>query len=452
MSTARTTLFAASRTAGRSRNPWLVVLGSGIAQAVSAQPLVLSTFSLFVVPLAAETGWSRTSTLACFTACAVGMAIGMPIVGRLLDRFAVRPIIIAAWLAYCASVALLAIVPLSLPLLYVPYFLIGVFASGTLIPFTKAILSWFDNKRGAGIGVMAALMGLGTTFTPLVASYLIRTAGYRDAYLWMALLALVLGMAMILPFAHARGERDAPQGAQKPGTGDDTTKLPGLSVAEAVRTRHFWMIGFALCLAGIAVVGVQANLVPIMLDRGVAAGQATIALAALGFASLVGRLGGVLLDRFHATIVGALVLAMASVGVMLFLLDDSFATGVMGAALIGIAFGMEIDLLAFYTSRYFGMRRFGSLLGVLQGLVMLCIAIGPVLVGLSYDRLGSYDAVLPFIAGAFGLCAITVLLLGPYRYPAIAGFDRLAAEDEASASAELAAAARGEVGGAGRAV
>lgn len=430
-----------------TRNPWFVVSGSGIAQSVGAQPLVLSTFSLFVVPLAAETGWSRTSILACFAALAFGMALGMPLVGRLLDRYRARPIIIISWLAYCISVAFIALIPLSLPLFYLPFFFAGLFTSGCLIPFTKVVLSWFDNNRGAGIGVMAALMGLGTTFTPLVAAYLISTSGFRDAYLWMALLALVLGMAMILPFVHARGERARTETENRESHQVSGSSLPGLSVPEAIRTRHFWMIAFSLCLAGIAVVGVQANLVPIMLSRGIGQTEATIALSVFGFASLLGRLGGILLDRFHGTVIGAGVLFLAVVGIFLLMSGQSFLAGVVGAALIGVAFGMEIDLLAFLTSRYFGMYRFGSLLGILQGSVMLCIAIGPVLVGLSYDILGSYDAVLPLLAGAFAVCGTTILLLGPYRYPAISGFDKMAALDEAAASEELArlAAAEGKV-------
>lgn len=413
-----------------SHNARMVVVGSGIAQAMSAQPLILSTFSLFVAPLAASTGWDRTSILAAFTAAAGGMAVGMPIVGKLLDRFTVRNIILTAWLGYCASVALIGLVPLRLPYYYIPFLLVGLFAAGTLIPFTKAIVSWYDNKRGAAIGIAAAIMGVGTAATPLIARFLIDAAGFRFAYLWLALLALVVGMAMILPFVHARGEGQGRGSARDGAAVTQPVNLPGLSVPEALRTGQFWMITVALCLTGIAVVGFQANLVPIMAARGIVLNHATVALSVFGFASLLGRLGGVLLDRFHATLVGAGVLALAVVGILLILLGTSFATALIGSALIGLAFGMEIDLLAFLTSRYFGMRHFGALLGILQGAVLFCIATGPLVVGIAYDRTGSYDAILTLLAAAFAICAILILLLGRYRFPAIKGFDRMAQTDE----------------------
>ena len=40
----------------RPRTPWRVAVGSGLAMAVSAGPMVISTLSLFVTPLTEETG------------------------------------------------------------------------------------------------------------------------------------------------------------------------------------------------------------------------------------------------------------------------------------------------------------------------------------------------------------------------------------------------------------
>lgn len=401
------------------RNPWSVVFGAGIAQSVSAQPLVLSTFSLFVLPLGQATGWSRTSILGVFTACALGLALGLPLVGRMIDRFPIRRVLIISWLGYCACVAAVAFTPLTLPLFYLPFFLIGLFTSGVIIPCTKAVVTWLDTRRGAGIGVMAALMGMGTTFMPVIAAYLIRTTGFRQAYLWLALLALTVGLTLILTLVRSRDEPGGVAGASsQPGTVPLTQS--GLSVGEAIRTRHFWLIALSLCLAAVCLTGLQTNLVPIMLDRGTTAGNATAVLAVFGFSSLLGRLGGILLDRFHGTRVGAVVLGLAALGVGLLLVDSSFVTGLIGAMLVGVAFGIEVDLLGFLTSRYFGMRRFGSLMGLLQGAVMLCIAFGPIIVGIAYERLGSYDAVLPLLIGAFAACAVAILVLGPYTFPAIA--------------------------------
>lgn len=79
---------------------------------------------------------------------------------------------------------------------------------------------------------------------------------------------------------------------------------------------------------------------------------------------------------------------------------------------------------------------------------ILSTAFGPLLVGIGYDVLGSYAGVMPFLAGALVLCAVAFSLLGPYRYPAVHGFDDAAARDELGAAEELARLARTEQGSA----
>ncbi|PRY36742.1 cyanate permease [Umezawaea tangerina] len=400
--------------------------------AVSAGPMVVSTLSLFVVPIAEDTGWSRTAVTAAFTSMALGQAVGTPVVGHLLDRFAFRWVVAPSWALYCACLALVTAVPRALPLFYGLFFLTGVFAGGTMIPFVKATLSWFDNRRGAAVGVTAAFAALGAATTPLLVSALLTAHGWRVTYRWLALVAFVVSLTAVFALVRVRAERALRGRLVKVVVADDrvvSLEPPGLDVRESLRDKHFWMIAVNLCATGVAVVGIQVSIVPMMLDQGVAPGRAASLLTVFGLASLLGRVvGGALLDRFHAPVVCAVVVLCPAVGV--FLLHGPFASAAAGTALVGVAFGVEVDLLPFFVSRYLGMRRFGGLLGILQAAVMLTSAFGPPAVNLGRDVLGGYDAVLPWLAGLLVVCAALVLRLGPYRYPAVAGFDRVAARDE----------------------
>ena len=77
-----------------------------------------------------------------------------------------------------------------------------------------------------------------------------------------------------------------------------------------------------------------------------------------------------------------------------------------------------LPIFGFLTSRYFGMKRFGQLYGYLFASFVVGSAIGPYIMGLSFERLHSYEPAL----WAFGACMIVasaaILSLGPYRYPA----------------------------------
>ena len=428
------------------RNPWSVVVGSGLAQSVGLGPLILTTFGLFVLPIAAETGWSRAIVTIAFTVTGVGFAVGTPLAGWLLDRYALNVVMIPSWLVYCAAVALIGVTPLSRPIFYLPFLLAGLAGGGTFLPFFKAVLSWFDNRRGLALGVMAALGALGASLSPLLVRALIAHVGWRASYPWMALIAVVVSVTMVLALVRVRAQRSVRGRLVKTAVDKDREvrlELPGLTVRQALAGRHLWMIGGILCLAGIAVIGIEVNVVPMMTDEGLPAAQAGLLVTIYGLASLLGRLvGGALLDRIPARFVTAGVLLCPVVGI--FLLHPSFPEAAAGIALVGVAFGVEIDLLSYLVSRYLGLRSLGTLLGIVECAVLLSSAFGPLLVSLGYQATGSYQSTLPYLGGALVLCALTALFLGQYRYPAVRGFDQTAAQDELAAAEKLANLAAAE--------
>lgn len=430
----------------RQRSPWWVLVGGGVAGAVGPGPIVMTTLGIFVIPITEETGFGRTVVTGAYSVAAVGMALGLPIVGRLMDRYALRPILVICWLGFTGFTALVGITPPNVIMFLIPYFFLGFFGAGTAITFAKALLSWFDNKRGMAIGLMAAVTGLGTSLTPLLATGFITNFGWRVSYPLLALVSAVIALTMILSFVRVRAERSR-NGRLVQETVEDgrevNLEVPGLTVKEAFRSRHFWLIIAGLGLAGATIVGLQVNLVPMMVDRGLDAAQAGLLLTIFGLAALTGRLiGGFLLDRIHGTIVGAVVLSAPVIG--LFFLHPPFASAAVAVAFIGFSFGIEGDLLNFFISRYLGMRSFGQLIGVIQSAFLLSTAFGPLLLGIAYDATGSYDVVMPILGGILIFCAICVLFLGRYTYPAVHGFDKVAAKDELAAAEILADIAVGE--------
>jgi MFS family permease len=75
-------------------------------------------------------------------------------------------------------------------------------------------------------------------------------------------------------------------------------------------------------------------------------------------------------------------------------------------------------MIAFLTSRYFGLRRFGQLYGLLFAIFTVGPAIGPYVMGLSFVRLHSYAPALILFSLAMGVASALILCLGPYKYPA----------------------------------
>src|SRR5258706_1525602 len=90
------------------------------------------------------------------------------------------------------------------------------------------------------------------------------------------------------------------------------------------------------------------------------------------------------MDKFFAAYVAAGFFATAIAGVSLLASD---ANAVLGMMAIGLALGAEVDMIGFFASRYFGLKRFGQLYGVLFAIFTIVAGLGPLSLGLVYQPL-----------------------------------------------------------------
>ena len=88
----------------------------------------------------------------------------------------------------------------------------------------------------------------------------------------------------------------------------------------------------------------------------------------------------------------------------------------IGTMLCGLGIGAEVDLMAFLVSRYFGLRAFGAVYGLMFAIFSLGVGMGPFLMGLSHDFLHSYVPMMIVFEVALALAIGVLLALGPYRF------------------------------------
>jgi sugar phosphate permease len=153
-------------------------------------------------------------------------------------------------------------------------------------------------------------------------------------------------------------------------------------------------------------------------DKGISLEMAALAGAAIGASAGIGRLLiGALIDRFWAPAVALPFLALPALS-CLFLgqAEISVTLAVISAVIVGFAFGAETDLMAFLIARYFGLKSYGRLYGLIYVCYGLAAGISPFVFGAVFDATGSYTPVLNGAAVTFVLGALLLLALG--RYPA----------------------------------
>lgn len=392
---------------------WRIVV-AGITGMMLASLHVYS-LGVMVVPLEEEFGWTRAEITSGLMLCAIVSVIFAPFFGMLVDRFGPRRIAIFGMALYCSVLGILSTAGASIATWWLLWTLMAAAVLSTKpTVWIAAVSGIFNRSRGLALAIVLSATGISQAVTPLVAYALVETLGWRGAYVAMAVGAAVIALPILWFWFSSAQDRAR---VSKPTTGKQAaTNLPGVSAREGFRSGAFVRLGFAALAMGAAGGALAINLIPILsasgLDRGVAVSLAGIS----GVSAILGRiLGGVLLDRFNARVVGGIAVLLPVVTCAILLgAPGNVILAVFGVFLSGLAAGAELDAIAYLAGRSFGLCNFGLLFGTLMGILSLGIGMGPTLANLFYDRTGSYELALWAIIPLSMITSFMFFTVGPY--------------------------------------
>lgn len=399
---------------------WPVVVASAIGIGLGMSPLPFYTLGVFAGPLAVEFGWGIGQimlSLAVFTIAAVFVS---PLIGYITDRVGPRRVVLVSIPLFSAAMMSFSLMNGSTTLWLGLWALLAVCGAGTLpITWTRAVNSWFFQKRGLALGFSLIGTGLFGLLAKQYAFFLIQLVGWRWAYVGVG--ALPLLVAWPIAYYLFRDATD-PKVADRVARMDIATQRPktrygGLSLGQAVKDWRFWLLAYSFVPISFAVGGPIPNLETMLAQKGFSAQDAVTLASLVGIAVIIGRVaGGYLLDHLWAPAVAATILSLPAVATyMLAQPDVSFLFAAIAIMVLGAAAGVEYDLMAYLVSRYFGLLHYAAIYGALYGFFALGAGIGPAVFGWSKDQTGSYDSILLVASGLFVAGALPLLLLGKYR-------------------------------------
>ena len=379
------------------------VIASTVGTALGLNSSVTAVFSLFLVPLSEEFGVPRAEISVVLLIVALTNATVYPLVGRLADRIGARLIIVSGIVLFSTSLFLTSKIQ-NVTHLYLVYGLIGM--SGSVlgpILFTKIIAGWFDAKRGFFLGFVGGVgNGVGSTLMPVYVLTLLSEGGWRFGYQGLSLLVLVLGLPTVLVFL-----RDP---SSESFIADNVDReQSGLTFIEARKIRTFWIFVSAIALCTGSLISVFTHVVPVLTDIGIETQDATAVLATFALVTVIAQvIVGGFLDKVGRPLAIAPLFVVAAGGVLIFSTTTSLPLLFLSASLMGVGLGAEFGLLPYGISRYFGLRHYGAISGVMYGIVAMTNGCMPVLMDIAYDMWGNYDAGLRVAALSMVIGALFV--------------------------------------------
>ena len=367
------------------------------------------TFALFGDEMAYEFGWTRTQINASLSFLAVGQILG-PLIGRIIDLRGPR-IIVAVCVGLTASSYLVRPMMTELWHWYALSFIQYAGFSATMTPVGRIVGLWFPKARGRVMGV--AMMGnnFGGVVLPGIVGAVIAYGGWQTGYYLQGLLTSFIAITVLVALREPRIEPSPQDKNNKeiPDTRSTIEKLPGMEMSQALRSRNLYLLLYILLVGATPFASLVPQLISHYVNEGISSTTAATAMSILALGGMGGKVVfGILGERITAR--NAMMVSFLGLSVALLLAANPSIPGIIWfcSPLWGLCMGAFGTLTNMIVQDYFGLKSFGSIMGVAGYGTAISFGIGPILAGLSFDHLDSYR---PMFYGTIAVMAIGIFAL-----------------------------------------
>lgn len=383
------------------------VIGLGTTQIIG-WGTTFSTLVIFGTPIGDDLGLTREVVFGGITLMLLVSALMAPRVGKVVDRLGAQPVMIVGSFVAAAAMLVQAHV-VGLMSYMAGWALVGIatpmMLNNTCVPGLVQVVG--PNARRAITGLML-LSGLtGTVFIPLNA-WLLKTIGWREAYMIFAGLHVVICAPVHWWVLKRRNSpyADMSDGAKSHPSADGL--LP-----PQMRRRAFILLTTWSCTEGFLTWGLYLQVIDIFQSMGLSQGVAVGVWALVGPAQATARFVELMLGARYSILSTAMASAlMTTTSFLAFVLfGASFWPAVLFCLLMGLGHGLFAVARNTLPLALFGAREFGSYMGLLMVPQNIVNAIAPIAFAFIITRLSPVGGLWAAgISAAMGCVAVLFLV------------------------------------------
>ncbi|MFC2033761.1 MFS transporter, partial [Chloroflexota bacterium] len=313
-------------------------------------------FPVFFDAIVRDMGWSRAQVALALSLGMLVSGIIAPLIGVLINKIGVRPIMIVGSVVAAIGFLLLSTVS-QLWQLYLFYIILAIGMSGIiLVPNFTLIKSWFTKNLSTAIGIAATGIGVGGAVIAPVTALIISTYEWRNAFLILAAMVILFTTTISATIMRSPADMKITLPEEQPPTGGpEVTATGGTTFGQAMKGKAFWLISLSVFFWGWAYTSGIVHQVAFAVDMGIDRIVAAGAVGLVPALSIAGRLGGGrlgdLMDKRYVFMMGTFLQIVA----FTVLLNASNLTMLyVYSALLGLNIGGLTPILPGLVSDYFG--------------------------------------------------------------------------------------------------
>ena len=414
--------LAENPTAGRLSSfhhyAWAIVGMATVLQVTTN--FISQAFSILIVILQDEFGWSLTSIIFAYFFRSIVSALLSPAAGWVADRYGARRSLLIAGVCYVSGLLLLSTINTQWELYLYYSVILGVAQSLFRINIPTTVAAWFRRRLGVAVGIQQSAGGMGGSIMAPALALLLSKTDWETAFWIIPAVGGTIVFSLVMLFHGDPAER----GKRPYGSTDDdpppadtsdpaVTKLRSkVFLREARQTRAFWnligihylgCIGHSIVMVGAVFYATQ---------QGLTLQAAAWIVSIYSLTSIASRFATpVLADMWGAKWVMALAYTVQGVSVALLFWTQDPWQFYLFAAVFGVGLGGEMSAFLVINRQYYGMGPVRTIFGYQNLGSGIGMAVGGLLGGVVFDMFGSYDiAWMISIATSLGGAAFILLL------------------------------------------
>jgi MFS family permease len=405
------------------RQSWLILGAAFTAFTIGAG--MMHSYTVFLVAFIEEFGWSRGETSIAYSVSQLVAGASSPLVGTLVDRLGPRRLLLLGGGLLVLGLAASALVA-HLWQVVVLYGVVMTFGANCLglVVFVPLLSRVFVRRRGMAISIVQSANGFARAVSAPAVQFMISGIGWRTTYLVQAAFMAALVFPLAAWFHRADPSRVATGydlGGETAPASSAAVAPRGWTLAEAMRTPHFWLLFAVYLFTGLGSFFVSLHQLAFAVDRGFDKLYAAEVLGMGAFLAIFGTIvTGTLSDYIGREVSAIMAYGFSIVGVVcaLFITNSSQHLLLwLHACLFGLTWGARGPAITAKTADLFPGAQLGSILGVITIGSGVGSAVGSWGAGIIFDLSGSYRLafILSIVAYSCGVIAFWALRRPPVR-------------------------------------
>lgn len=383
---------------------WIYALGGILLLTLAG---LIYAWSVFVAPLEAEFGWSRSETSLTFSICMSFFCLGGLSAGILSKKKSFRFNMLFAALFLLVGFTTASQVK-TLGSLYFSYGVLCGFGVGLVYNTVISTVSrWFTDKQGLISGVLLMGFGFGGMLLGQIATSLMNTIGWRSTFISFGIVfSLLMAVGALIIKAPTTDFKIAPIKGQDSKITEFNIELPPKEMVKRPSFYLFMTWAVLLSAAGLALIG-HATPCAILLGAG-----PSLATTAAGLISIFNGLGRVLfgylfdaIGRKKTMLLINIIFLCATGSLILAISTNNLAILIIAYLLTGLSYGGAPLSCSAFANKFYGKKNYPINFAIINLNLIVAAFLGPYLAGILQSASGTYLStfVCMFIFGIFAL-------------------------------------------------